>query len=138
MPQPTFTAVRQALAAYITAQTGLRASADRFGTVSPPMAVIVPVTGTSITYSDTMDGGCELTLRAILLVSEANTDQGQAAMDPYLSTTGTQSVWAAVQKDPTIGGVVQWTVVREVAGYGVQNWNGIDYLAASVICDLVI
>lgn len=138
MTQPTFTQVRQALASYITATTGLRASADRFGTVSPPMAVVIPATGTSIVYSDTMDGGCEITLRAVVLASEASSDQGQTVMDAYLATSGSQSIWAAVQKDPTLGHVVQWAIVREVAGYGVMNWNGIDYLAASVITDIVI
>ena len=138
MPQPTFTAVRQALAAYITTNTGLRATADRFGSISPPMAVILPATGTFITYSDTMDGSCGITLRAVLLVSEASSTQGQDTLDPYLSVTGSQSIYAALQKDPTLGGVVSYAVIREATGYGVMNWAGMDYLAAHLIADIVI
>jgi hypothetical protein len=136
--QPTFTAIRQALAAYITATTGLRASANRQSQVIPPMAIVLPVTATFITYSETFDGSCDLSLRALILASMSDTSDGMDTIDPYLSTTGTQSLWAAVQKDPTLGGVVQWCIVREVSGYGMMNNGGIDYMAASVICDLGI
>ena len=50
MAQPTFAAVRQAVADYITSSIGLRATSNRFGAVSPPMAVIVPQTGSLIRY----------------------------------------------------------------------------------------
>ena len=138
MTQPTFSAVRAALATYITAQTGLRATAAQQARIAPPQAVILPVTGTFITYSVDMSGSADLSLRVLVLISKADSSDGMDLLDPYLATTGPKSLWAAVQRDPTLGGVVQWAIVREVAGYGVMNHGGIDYLAASVIVDIGI
>lgn len=137
MTQPTFPAVRQAVADYLAgAITGLRTTANRFGAVSPPTAVVAPVTGSLIRYSETMDGETDYSLRAIVLVSEGDSASGQDLLDAYLSPTGSQSVYAAVQKDPTLGGIVSFAAVTEATGYGLMNWNGVDYLACSLILDI--
>lgn len=136
--QPSFTAVRKALAAFLTAQTGLRATANQQARVSPPMAVVLPMTGPVITYSVDMTGSANLTLRAMLIMSQADSASGMDLMDDYLATTGPKSLWAAVQHDPTLGGVVEWAVVRQATGYGVINHGGIDYLGCSVIVDIGI
>ena len=137
MSQPAFPAVRAAVATYLTGSiTGLRATASRFGQVNPPCAVIVPQTGRVITYSTTLDGETDYYLRAILLVSEGDSASGQDLLDAYLSPQGAQSVYAAVQADPTLGGVVSYAAVIEAAGYGVMNFNGVDYLACSLILNI--
>ena len=137
MVQPTFPAVRQAVADYLAAHiTGLRATANRFSQVNPPMAVIAPQTGTLIRYSTTMDGETDYSLRAIILVSEGDSTSGQDLLDAYLSPTGSQSVYAAVQADPTLGGAVSYAVVVEAAGYGLTNWNGVDFLACSLVLNI--
>ncbi len=136
MAQPTFPAIRAALAAYITASTGLRATANRFGQASPPCAVIVPQAGRLIAYAQTFDGETNYYLRAILLVSEGDSASGQDLLDGYLSPEGGQSIYAAVQADPTLGHVVSWAAVIEATGYGVMNFNGVDYLACSLIFDI--
>jgi hypothetical protein len=133
MTQPTFTQIRAALAAQLNTIAGLRAVASRNAQISPPAAVVMPVTGTFVRYSTTFDGECDLTLRAILLVAEGDSTSGQDLMDAYLATTGPQSVYAAVQADPTLGGVVSWAAVTEATGYGLMNWAGIDYLACHFI-----
>ena len=132
MAQPTFGAVRQAVAAYLTSSIGLRATANRFGTINVPMAVIVPQTGSLIRYSVTLDAETDYTLRCVMLVSEGDSESGQGVMDGYLSPVGANSIYAAVQADPTLGGQVSYCVVVEATGYGVANWNGIDYLSASL------
>lgn len=137
MAQPTFPAVRQAAADYLASHiTGLRTTANRFSQVNPPMAVIAPQTGTLIRYSTTMDGETDYSLRAIILVSEGDSSSGQDLLDAYLSPTGSQSVYAAVQADPTLGGQVSYCVVVEATGYGLTNWNGVDYLACSLILNI--
>lgn len=136
MTQPTFTQVRQAVAGYLTATIGLRASASRFGTINPPQAVIVPVTGSLIRYSVTTDSETDYSLRAVILVSEGDSTQGQDELDTYLSPVGAQSIHAAVQKDYTLGGAVSFCAVMEATGYGVMSWNGIDYLACSLILNV--
>ena len=137
MAQPTFPAVRAAVAAYLqNTITGLRATPNRFLQVNPPMAVIVPQTGTLIRYSQTFDAETDYNLRAILLVSEGDSTQGQDLLDAYLSPTGAQSVYAAVQADPTLGGAVSYCAVVEATGYGLTNFNGIDYLGVSLILNI--
>ena len=137
MIQPTFAAVRAAVAAYLqNTITGLRATPNRFLQVNPPMAVIAPQTGSLIRYSQTFDQETDYNLRAIILVSEGDSTQGQDLLDAYLSPTGAQSVYAAVQADPTLGGQVSYCVVVEATGYGLTNWNGIDYLACSLVLNI--
>ena len=132
MAQPTFGAVRQAVAAYLTTSIGLRATANRFGQINPPMAVIVPQAGSLIRYSVTLDGETDYTIRAVILASEGDSTSGQDVMDGYLSPTGANSVYAAVQKDPTLGNAVSYCAVIEATGYGVMNWNGVDFLTCSL------
>jgi hypothetical protein len=136
MPQPDFPTVRQAIAAYLTSSIGLRATANRFGQVNPPMAVVAAQQGTVIRYAQTFDGETGYSLRAIILVSEGDSASGQDAMDGYLSPVGANSVHAAIQKDPTLGGQVTYCYVIEAAAYGLMNWNGIDYLACSLLLDV--
>jgi hypothetical protein len=133
MAQPTFAAVRQAVATYLTTSIGLRATANRFGAISPPMAVIAPVTGSLIRYAQTFDSETDYSLRAIILVSEGDSAGGQDTLDAYLSPTGALSVHAAVQLDPTLTGAVSYCAVVEATGYGLQNWNGVDYLGCSLV-----
>ena len=136
MTQLDFPGVRQAVATYLTNTIGLRAIANRFGAINPPMAVIAPQTGSLIRYQVTMDGETDYSLRAIILVSEGDSASGQDVLDAYLSPVGTNSVHAAVQLDPTLGGKVSYCAVIEATGYGLMSWNGIDYLACSLILNI--
>ena len=137
MAQPAFPAVRTAVATYLAANiTGLRAISNRFGQVNPPCAVVVPETGRLIDYAQTFDGETNYYLRAILLVSEGDSASGQDLLDGYLSPEGAQSVNAAVQADPTLGGAVSYAAVVQATGYGVMNFNGVDFLACSLIFNI--
>ena len=137
MTQPTFGQVRQAVAGYLTsAISGFRATANRFGQVNPPMGVVVPQTGTLIRYSQTFDAETDYNLRLIMLVSEGDSASGQDVLDGYLSPTGVNSIYAAVQADPTLGGQVSYCAVIEATAYGLMNWNGADYLACSLILNI--
>ena len=89
MTQPTYTAVRQALAATLAAQIpGLRTSANRNAQVNVPQVVVMPVTGSFASYSLDFQGSLRFLLRAILLVSEGDSASGQDNIDPYIATTG--------------------------------------------------
>jgi hypothetical protein len=134
--QPTFPQVRAALAATLTAGAGIRATANRFAQINPPMAVVMPQTGTFIRYSTTMDAETDYMLRVIMLVSEGDSLSGQDLLDVYLSESGASSIYAAVQASPTLGGVVSYAAVIEATAYGLMNFNGIDYLAAHLIVNI--
>lgn len=137
MTQPTLSAIRAALAAYLSSSiSGLRATANRPLQVNPPMAVIMPIQGSFARYSVTLDGETDYTLRAILLVAPADSTAGEDLLDPYIAASGPQSIWAAVQADPTLGGAVSFAAVTEASGYGLMNMNGIDYLACHFIVNI--
>lgn len=139
MTQPTFTQVRNGLATYLAGKiTGLRASGNRPLQVNPPMAVVVPIQGSFARYSVTMDGEVDFTVRVILAVAAADSTAGEDVLDPYVATSGPQSVWAAVQADPTLGGVVSSASVTEATGYGVMNMTGIDYLTCQFIVNIEV
>lgn len=137
MTQPTYSAIRAALAATLQNQvSGLRATANRVSQINPPMAVIVPATGTIARYSVTMDGEADYTVRVILLVAPGDSTGGEDLLDPYVATSGPQSIWAAVQASQTLGGVVSFAAVTEATGYGIMNMTGIDYLGCSFIVSI--
>jgi hypothetical protein len=138
MAQPTFTQIRQALAATLNTIPGLRATANRNAQVNPPAAVIMPAAGSFIRYSVTTDGAADITLRAILLVAEADSASGQDNIDPYLASTGPSSVWAALQANQTLGGAVSYAELTEATGYGTINFAGIDYLGCHLIISIGI
>lgn len=133
MTQATFTQIRAALATRIATIAGLRVYPERTDQVDPPACVILPVQGSLIRYGTTMDGSAEISLRAVLLMAKGDSTAGQAAMDPYLATTGPLSVYAALQADPSLGGTVQWAVLMEATGYGLMAVGAMDYLACHLI-----
>jgi len=132
MTQPAFSAIRQALADTLSsAIPGLRATANRPLQINPPMVVVMPSQGPLATYSVSTDGQADFSLRAILLVAPGDSSGGEDLLDPYIATTGSQSVWAAVNADQTLGGVVSFAEVIQATGYGLMNMTGIDYLACT-------
>ena len=136
MTQPALGAVRDAVAAYLTASVpGLNASKN-FAQINVPMAVVLPTTGTFLRYSVTFEGETNYSLRTVMLVSQGDSLSGQDLLDAYLAVSGTSSVYAAVQKDPTLGGQVSYAAVIEATAYGLMNFGSVDYLAASLIWNI--
>jgi hypothetical protein len=128
-------AVRAALAAQIAANvTGLRATGLMTGQVSPPMAVVLPARGTFLSYEETFEPGvADYPLEVVLLVSYADERAAQGQLDGYLSATGASSVPAAILKDPTLGGTVDYCVPESAADYGLLDWAGVSYLSARIV-----
>lgn len=124
--------VRAALASRVDTIPGLTALARMPGSISPPMAVVVPGAGTFVTYGDSMSGTVRLSLAVVLYVTYSHQDGSQDALDAYLADSGSQSVMAAVAADPTLGGVVEFAGVTEARNYGIVNVANVDYLS----CDL--
>ena len=137
MPQPTLTQVRQALATTLQTIPGLNAYAEYAEQITTPAAIVLPVQGTFLSYA-TMDGALDVTLRAALCVARGDGSAGQALMDPFLATTGTQSVFAALQASPGLGGVVSYANLMEATGYGPITVGTVDYLGCHMIISIGI
>lgn len=114
------------------ATTGLRPFANAPGQVVPP-AVVVILNRPAIQYGVTMDGEVNVNLLAIVLLSAANDTSGQVALNAAVSPSGTASVAAAVQADPSLGGTCEFAVVTQVATYGIIEYAGQNYIGASFI-----
>ena len=93
--------LRAALAAQLETMTSLQGIyTDEPGQVSPPAAVI-RLGSPAITYSTSVAGGShDYSFTILLLVGNAST-VGQEALDGYLDTSGPDSIYAAVDDDPT-------------------------------------
>ena len=126
--------IREALAAQIGAAVpALQVSPRSPGSITVPAAVVRRRT---TTYGVTMDGADDTTYGVTVFVSFANTDVGTAALDDYLAPDGASSIPAAIDDDPTLGGVVDFAHVASAEGETVRNYAGIDYLSAELVIEI--
>jgi hypothetical protein len=129
-------AVREALAAYITANvTGLRALTDPGSIANPPVAVVLPPQGTYINYTVALDQGVwDPMIRVVIIVSRASERVATPLLESYLAPYGASSIPAAILADPTLGGACDYCVPVESVFLGEVNWAGVDYFGAEIIC----
>ena len=132
------TAIRDALASQISAQTGLRAIGQVKDQISPPIALILPGSPL-ITYGATLSGGGEtevvISLAVLLLMSDAApTEQVQVAMDAYLGIGAGEpmSIAQAIAADISLGKTVEWCLPVSVTTYGRIEYAGINFFGAKL------
>ncbi len=129
---------RNALAAQITAVTGLRAQAEVKDQVSPPVALVLPG-NPLISYGDTTDGAATLSLVVLLLLSDAPpTEKVQRALDVYLGIGPGEgeSIAGAIMSDMSLGGTVEWCVPRQVTSYSRVEYGAVTYFGARINCEV--
>ena len=132
MSAPTFTAMREALAAALGTVSGVRAYSHFPEKVNTPAAI---VGGPSATYNDsTMTD--EYTIPVLVLVADSSDRTAQLNLDSYLNPTGSTSIRAAIENDPKLGGVVETLYVTALHDYGVHELNAIRYMGAML--DVVV
>lgn len=126
----TPTAIRNALADALAAIPDLRVSAYIPSTPTPPQ---VAVGEWRVEYDETLGRGYDrwrFTLR--LFVAAASDRVGQERLDSFCASSGSSSIKAAVEADPTLGGAVSAArVVRigpapTVFTAGAQEFLGTD------------
>lgn len=134
------TAIRNALAAQITAGTGLPAVGDARDQVSPPVAVILP--GTPYVKYDISMGpvsAVNLRLRVLVLVSAAPpVEITQQTLDAYLGFGSGEaaSIANALETDPTLGGLAHFCHCETVDTYGQIEYSGVAYFGARISLSL--
>jgi hypothetical protein len=95
--------------------------------VTPPMAVVNP---SNIEYDlNARRGLTRFTFTVTMFVVKADDRAAQKRIDPFVATSGVQSVKAALEADRTLGGVVDTLRVQSVANYAASDANDVDYLA---------
>lgn len=118
-----------ALAAVISS-TGLRCQGTVPGQITPPAAVIWV---DSITYATALHGGAhDLTVACLVLVATVEDRTSQDALHAYLDPAGSQSVYEAVDTNPTLSGAVDSAVVTVVpeGQAGLVEYAGVQYRGA--------
>ena len=98
-----------------------------------PPAAVIRLGSPAITYSTSVAGAShDYAFTILLLVGNAST-VGQEALDGYLDTSGPDSIYAAIDADPTLGGVADSAEVTTVQNAGLVTWAGADYLGAELL-----
>jgi hypothetical protein len=121
----TVTQVRAALAT-VLAVDGLTVHAFRPQGITPPAAVVMPPPGDYLTKA-TIDGGYDLQLVVGLYVEWGDDQSATEQLDAFLTATGTSSLIAAIDANPTLGGVANSAWATAAADYGVYTWAEIPY-----------
>lgn len=122
-------AITNALAAQITAHTGLRALGQARDSVNPPCAVILPGQP-FLTYGKTMDGTVDMNLIILVILSDGPpVEKTQRALDAYIGVGANEasSIPNAILADPTLGGAVHFCEPVQAASYGRVEWAGVTY-----------
>jgi hypothetical protein len=92
--------------------SGLRVADHLPEQVTPPMAVIQVQ---SVTFHRSMGGGLSEWQFVVSLISGRMGDRAaQKTLDGWMSYDGGQSARAAIEADPTLGGVCQTLIVAEM------------------------
>lgn len=113
--------------------SGLRTSDYLPDNVNPPVAI--PALE-SIDYHQASRGGAAIhQLNITVIVGSASERSAQGRLDGYLSYSGATSIRAAIEADPTLGGVAQTSIVNQAGGisaieigsantrYLIANWT---------------
>jgi hypothetical protein len=120
--------VRAALKTRLQAISGLEVYARPPGTINPPAALIAPAPGSFLTYR-TSHTSHDLELIVVVFVQWGEDDSATDALDAYLADAGASSVYATVQADPTLGGVVDSAAVLDAQNHGRHEYpEGVPYL----------
>lgn len=124
-------AIRAALAAAVSAISGMQTWPDIPGAITAPAFAAGEVT---IEYDKAFRGGggglVELVVKGRLYAAAADVAGGQKTLDGYLATTGPLSVKAAIEADLTLGGTTRTLHVERVHSYALYTVGGIDYYGA--------
>lgn len=124
----SLTEVRLAIKARLETVRNLTAYAIEPGTPYCPAAWSVPV---RVDYHADFDGDCTYTMGLTVAVLMSDIGQAQTALDDYLAPTGSKSIVALLEADPTLGGVVDNTTVVAMTAYGAREMGGKSVLTAS-------
>lgn len=112
--------IRANLETNIKTVSGFRAYDRLPDSPEVPCAVVYPM-DPFIQRSTMQKGFMELHYAVTILASRADAEKGQSKLDSLLATSGSNSVWAAIESDKTLSGACDDCTVMEVTKY-TGNW----------------
>lgn len=104
---------------------GLRVHETIPGAIDPPTAVL---SLESVTYDSSMSRGSDdLVFSADVFTSMASDRAGQELLFSFIDGSGADSVKAAVEAEPTLGGVAMFAEVTDAGAPRIANFGEIEY-----------
>jgi hypothetical protein len=121
----------QALAAAFAAIPGLTTYALPPGSIEVPAVVVSVPSGELGDFSPVMDEDVmDLSLVVNVFVQWGDDEAAWSQLRPYVALSGTYSLFAAVNADPTLGGVVDSALMGQPTNPGPYTWGQLQYLGA--------
>ena len=96
----------------------------------PPCAIVKPHDDPFLRRESMGMGHVSALFDVLVLVGNVVDDESQDVLDDYIKTSGTGSVWAAIETDKTAGGAASNLFVQSITQYGEIPWNDLSYLGA--------
>jgi hypothetical protein len=127
----TLAAIRAALQARLQTIAGLNVYDVLEDQMREPFAAILPAGPVEATYL--VQGGADrYDAFEVIVVGAARANQrnAQATLDPYLASSGSSSIQAALEADQRLGGVVDFAVFDGWTSYGGLEIGDIEYIGA--------
>ena len=122
------------LAAALAEIPGLRVADHVSENLNPPQAVVQL---DQVTYHRAMGGGLSEWRFVVVMVAGRMGDRtGQLTIDGWLSWDGDQSVRAAIEADPTLGGVAHTTKVAQSLAIRPLSIGELTYLTVELNVDV--
>lgn len=113
----TFSSIRDGLKTRLETISGLSAYDYVPDFIDPPVALIAPLN--TLNYDATMARGADTyAVPVILYIARIDAQTAQDGVDAYLASTGSTSIKAAIEGDPTLGGAAMSVRVISATDYG--------------------
>lgn len=77
--------------------------------ITPPAVIVAMADGT---YDEDMDGGQTVNWAVLIVTGRTNVKTAQTTLRNYAATSGSKSIKAAIELDPTLAGTVGSAVVK--------------------------
>lgn len=131
----TMSNLRNGLATRLATISGLRTSATLPDQPQPPQAVVYP---DRVTYDTALGRGSdEYTFVVLVIVGRIAERTAQTSLDAYCNPSGSTSIKAAVEGDPTLGGNALDCRVTEMRGQSSLTLGDTTYLTAEFVVSVI-
>ena len=113
----TFASIRDGLKTRLETISGLSAYDYVPDFIEPPIALVAPLN--TLNYDTTMGRGSDTyEIPVILYITNIDAQTSQDDVDSYLASSGSTSIKAAIEGDPTLGGAAMSVRVVSATDYG--------------------
>lgn len=133
----SFSSIRDGLKTNLETISGLTASDIVPDYIVPPIALIAPLN--QLTYDTTMGRGADTySIPVVVYINRMDAQTSQDEVDAYLAGSGSQSIKAAIESDPTLNGAAMSVKVVNATDYGEYEVNqGTSYLGVTFNIEVI-